>query len=153
MIGAPGEVNPLPGTPLEVTSVRPTGACVGISFQVASVSSVLATWAADAPGATCTATFSLRDAQGRRTNAERDGSLLLDLQGYPLGPASLRQTHYGDGVVTLRVDPGEARQAYPALTGFVIRHEGSSSRGAVPRGFAPTSRRPTAKSAGTRRSQ
>ena len=36
MIGAPGEINPLPGTPLELTSVRATGACVGIDFQVAS---------------------------------------------------------------------------------------------------------------------
>ncbi|HWI31946.1 MAG TPA: Ig-like domain-containing protein [Microbacterium sp.] len=125
VIGAPGEVNPLPRTPLELTAVRATGACVGVSFQVASAASVLATWAGDAPGATCTASFSVKDAQGRGTNAERDGSLLLDLQGYPRGPASLRQTQYGDGVVTLRVDPGEARQAYPALTGFVIRHEGS----------------------------
>ena len=142
MIGAPGEINPLPRTPLELTSVRATGACVGITFQVASPSSVVATWAADAPGATCTAAFSVRDAQSRSTNAERDGSLLLDLQGYPRGPASLRQTDYGDGVITLRVDPGEARQAYPALAGFVIRHEGPSSRTATRPECARRSPRP-----------
>ena len=34
------------------------------------------------------------------------------------------QTAYADGSLTLRVDPGEARQAYPALTGFVIRSNG-----------------------------
>ena len=76
------------------------------------------------PGATCAATFSVRDAQGRRTNAERDGQLLLDLLGYPKAPASISQSDYADGSLTLRVDPGEARQAYPALTGFVIRSTG-----------------------------
>ena len=137
VIGAPGEINPLPRTPLELTSVRATGACVGITFQVASPSSVLATWAADAPGATCTAAFSVRDAQSRSTNAERDGSLLLDLQGYPRGPASLRQTDYEDGVITLGVDPGEARQAYPALAGFVIRYEGQVVANCNPAGVCP----------------
>ncbi|MFE5407356.1 Ig-like domain-containing protein [Microbacterium sp. NPDC056569] len=124
VIGAGGEVNPLPRTPLEVVDVRPTGACVGVGFQVASATSVTATWTTDAPGATCTATFSVRDAQGRVTNAERDGRVLLDLLGFPKGPASMNQTAYADGTVTLRVDPGEARQAYPALAGFVIRSAG-----------------------------
>ncbi len=124
VIGASGEVNPLPRTPLSVIDVRPTGACVGVSFRVASPTSILASWAPDAPGATCTASFSVQDAQGRRTNAERDGQLLLDLQGFPKAPASLSQTAYADGSLTLRVDPGEARLAYPALTGFVIRANG-----------------------------
>ncbi len=124
VIGAGGEVNPLPRTPLEVVDVRPTGACVGVGFRVASPTSVLATWTADAPGATCTATFSVRDAQSRVTNAERDGRVLLDLLGYPKAPASVSQAAYDDGSLTLRVDPGEARQAYPALSGFVIRWNG-----------------------------
>ncbi|GAA3633515.1 Ig-like domain-containing protein [Microbacterium awajiense] len=124
VIGAGGEVNPLPRTPLEVVDVRATGACVGVSFSVASASTIAASWTADAPGATCTATFSVQDAQGRRTNAERDGRLLLDLQGYPKAPASLVQTGFADGSLTLRVDPGEARQAYPALTGFTVRSAG-----------------------------
>ncbi|WP_345801515.1 Ig-like domain-containing protein [Microbacterium sp. AZCO] len=124
VVGAPGEVNPLPHTPLEVVDVRPTGACVGVSFQVASASSVVASWTQDAPGATCSASFSVQDAQGRRTNAERDGRLLLDLQGFPKTPASIAQTAYANGTVTLRVDPGESRLAYPALTGFVVRSEG-----------------------------
>ncbi|WP_461475005.1 Ig-like domain-containing protein [Microbacterium sp. HJ5] len=125
VIGAGGEVNPLPRTPLEVVAVRPTGACIGVSFAVASPTSVVASWAPDAPGATCSATFSVRDAQGRVTTAERDGRLLLDLLGYPKAPASVGQTAYADGTVTLRVDPGEARLAYPALSGFAIRHNGA----------------------------
>jgi hypothetical protein len=124
VIGASGEVNPLPRTPLTVVEARPTGACVGVTFQVASESSIVASWSGDAPGATCTASFSVQDAQGRRSNADRDGQLLLDLQGYPKAPASVSQSGYADGSVTLRVDPGEAQQAYPALTGFVIRWNG-----------------------------
>ncbi|WES62927.1 Ig-like domain-containing protein [Microbacter sp. GSS18] len=124
VVGASGEVNPLPRTPLEVIDVRATGACVGVSFQVASSTAVTATWDEDAPGATCTASFSLRDAQQRRTNAERDGTIALDLLGYPKAPASVSQTAYGDGRLTLRVDPGDARQAYPALTGFSILRSG-----------------------------
>ena len=122
--GATGEVNPLPRTPLRVVGVTATGTCVGVTFAVASSTGVRASWTADAPGATCTASFSLRDAQGRETSADRDGRLLLDLQGYPKAPAALVQSAYGDQSVTLRVDPGDARSAYPLLTGFVVRSQG-----------------------------
>lgn len=125
VVGAAGEANPLPRTPLELVEVRPTGACIGIRFTVASPTTVAASWSPDAPGATCTASFSLTDAQGRRTNAERDGRVLLDLQGFPRAPASVSQTAYADGTLTLRVDPGEARLAYPGLSGFVIRSGGA----------------------------
>lgn len=124
VIGVNGEVNPLPRTPLEVVDVRATGACAGVSFAVASPRSVVASWTADAPGATCTATFSVRDAQSRTTSAERNGRILLDLLGYPKAPASVVQSAYDDGTVTLRVDPGDAQLAYPALSGFVIRWNG-----------------------------
>ncbi|WP_438353812.1 Ig-like domain-containing protein [Microbacterium sp. CJ88] len=125
VVGAPGEVNPLPRTPLELTAVAAAGACVGVSFEVASRTQVRASWTADAPGATCPATFTLRDAQGRPTGATRDGRLLLDLQGFPKAPASIVQTSYSDGSLTVRVDPGEARLAYPALTGFTVRSQGA----------------------------
>jgi hypothetical protein len=137
VVGASGEVNPLPRTPLELIEVRPTGACVGVSLALASSTSVVASWTADAPGATCTATFSVKDAQGRRTNAERDGQLLIDLQGFPKAPASVSQIAYGDGTLTLRVDPGEARLAYPALTGFVIRSEGQEVANCAADGSCP----------------
>lgn len=120
VVGTVGELNPLPRTALELVDVRDAGACAGVTFTRASATTVLASWNADAPGATCTAAFALADAQGRQTNGERDGRILLDLLGYPKGPASLVQTGYADGTLTLRVDPGEARLAYPALTGFVL---------------------------------
>ncbi|MCT2087244.1 hypothetical protein M3D75_14060 [Microbacterium enclense] len=120
-VGLPGEVNPLPRTPLEVVSVRPTSACTGVGFDVASSSSVRASWTADAPGATCAASVTLRDAQSRSTAGTRDARVVLDLQGFPRSPASVRQTAYADGSLTLRVDAGEARRAYPALTGFRVR--------------------------------
>jgi hypothetical protein len=137
VVGAAGEINPLPRTPLELIEVRPTGACAGVSFEVASATTVTASWAQDAPGATCTAAFSMRDAQGRRTNAERDGRIVLDLLGYPKSPASVRQTAYGDGTVTLRVDPGEARLAYPALSGFIVRSNGQQVARCAPDGTCP----------------
>lgn len=124
VIGAPGEVNPLPRTPLEVVAVRPTAACTGVSFSVASPTSVAAAWAADAPGATCSASVTLRDAQGRTTASTRDARVTLDLLGYPRPPASVRQTAFADGSVTLRVDPGEAGRAYPGLGGFTVRTGG-----------------------------
>lgn len=137
VIGASGEVNPLPRTPLTVIDARTSGACVGVSVQVASPTSVVASWSEDAPGATCSATFSVQDAQGRRTNAERDGRILLDLQGFPKTPASVSQAAFGDGSVTLRVDPGQARQAYPGLSGFVIRSNGQEVAQCAPDGTCP----------------
>lgn len=142
VIGAGGEVNPLPRTALEVVGVRPTGACVGVGFRVVSSTTVEATWAEDAPGATCTATFSVRDAQSRVTNAERDGRLLLDLLGYPKAPASVSQAAYDDGSLTLRIDPGEARQAYPALSRFVVRWNGQDVAQCSADGLCPAIQAP-----------
>jgi hypothetical protein len=83
VIGAPGEVNPLPSTPLQLVSVTASSACAGVTFAVASASRVVASWDGDAPGATCSARFTVRDAQGRQTAAGRDGSVVLDLLGFP----------------------------------------------------------------------
>ncbi|WP_150953137.1 Ig-like domain-containing protein [Microbacterium testaceum] len=125
VIGSSGEVNPLPRTPLEVVDVRPTASCTGVSFGVASSSSIVASWGDDAPGATCSASVTLRDAQGRTTASTRDARVVLDLLGFPRPPSSVRQTAFGDGTVTLRVDPGEARRAYPGISGFVVRSNGA----------------------------
>ena len=137
VVGAAGEVNPLPGTPLEVIGVSATGGCVGVTFSIASTSAVRAEWTDDAPGATCTASFALRDAQGRTTGGGRDGALLLDLNGYPQAPAGVRQVGYADNAVTLRVDPGVAQQAYPALSGFTVRYAGSAVATCTVQGICP----------------
>lgn len=138
VIGITGEVNPLPRTPLEVVGVRPTASCTGVTFSVASSSSIVASWSADAPGATCSASVTLRDAQGRTTAATRDARVVLDLLGYPRGPASVRQTAYSDGSVTLRIDPGEARRAYPSLAGYTVRWRGEVVAQCGPDGACPT---------------
>lgn len=138
VVGAPGEVNPLPRTPLELASVAATGVCQGVSFQVVSSSQVQASWTTDAPGATCQAAFTLRDAQGRTTAGVRDGRILLDLQGYPQTPGGIVQSAYADGSLTLHVDPGQARLAYPALTGFVVRSGGNVVAQCSTDGTCPT---------------
>ncbi|GAA3774686.1 Ig-like domain-containing protein [Microbacterium kribbense] len=137
VIGASGEINPLPGTPLRLVSVQPAGACTGVTFTVADAAQVRAAWAADAPGQTCTAVYSVQDAQGRQTAGARDGQVLLDLQGYPHAPAALVQSGYGDGQITLRVDPGDARGAYPALSGFIVRYQGAVVARCAPDGTCP----------------
>ena len=88
--------------------------------SVASATSVIADMDPDAPGATCTATFSVRDAQGRRTNAERDGRLLLDLLGYPQAPASI----VADRVRRRHADaPRRSRGGAPGVPGaHGLRH-------------------------------
>ncbi len=124
VVGATGEVNPLPRTPLTVVAAQATGACAGVSFAPGGPGSVVASWTADAPGTTCSASFTLQDAQGRRTAGDRDGRILFDLQGYPKAPAALVQSGFANGSLTLRVDAGESRLAYPALTGYVVRSGG-----------------------------
>nr|WP_274635885.1 Ig-like domain-containing protein [Microbacterium bovistercoris] len=137
VIGASGEVNPLPGTPLVLTDVRDAGTCTGVTFAVQDAAHVRAAWGKDAPGQTCTASFSVRDAQGRKTAGDRDGQVLLDLQGFPKAPTALVQSGYDSGQVTLRVDAGPARLAYPALTGFVIRYQGQVVTRCTPDGTCP----------------
>jgi hypothetical protein len=130
-------VNPLPRTPLEVVAVRPTASCTGVSFSVASPTSVAASWNDDTPGASCTAVVTLRDAQGRTTASTRDARVTLDLLGYPRSPASVRQTAFADGSLTLRVDPGEAGRAYPGLSGFTVRTGGQTVGQCAPDGSCP----------------
>lgn len=127
VVGAPGEVNPLPATPLKLIGVSSSSSCTGVSFAVADSSTVVASWASDAPGSSCTASFTLEDAQGRPTGGDGAGTILFDFRGYPRGPASLTQVRFGDGTLGLQVDPGSARDSYPALTGFTLTGAGGVS--------------------------
>ncbi|WP_431801798.1 Ig-like domain-containing protein [Microbacterium sp. bgisy203] len=134
VVGTPGEVNPLPGTPLQLVAVAPTSTCAGVSFVVSSPTRVTVSWSDDSPGATCGARFTVRDAQGRQTAAGRDGSVTVDLQGFPRAPTSVAQSAYADGSLTLRVDPGAAQTSYPAVTGFEVRSGGQSVGTCTPQG-------------------
>jgi hypothetical protein len=122
VIGAGGEVNPLPGTPLRLVSVgaASAGVCTGVSFSVASATAVQASWAADAEGTRCTVGFTVEDAQGRQSSGDRNGQVTLDLQGFPKPPNSVVQAAFADRSITLRVDPGASGNAYPALQGFRV---------------------------------
>ncbi|WP_156155862.1 Ig-like domain-containing protein [Demequina phytophila] len=133
VVGAAGEVNPLPGTPLEVVGVS-GGDCPDVRFSVVGASQVRATWSDDATGGVCDAVFRVRDAQGRVSAADRAGSISLDLLGYPRAPGGVSQVDYGDGSVTLAVTPGAAAGAYPALTGFDITAGGSTVATCTARG-------------------
>ena len=119
VIGIPGEVN-VYRTPLVVTSVSVPPSCTGISMEVTDSSTIRATWTQDAPGGKCTASFVVKDPQGKLSPDERNGTFLLDFQGFPKAPSSVTQSGYGDGSITLSVNPGPSTAAYPALTGFTI---------------------------------
>jgi len=137
VVGIAGETNPLPGTPLELVSVRASQACKGVSFQAVSTTHVRASWGADTPGATCRARFEVRDAQGRVSGGEAMGTVILDLHGIPSQPGGVSQVGYDDGQVMLRVDPGGSRAAYPALQGFRVTYEGREIATCGPDGSCP----------------
>ena len=119
VIGAPGEVNIYRGA-LTLDSVSAPASCTGVTMEVADASTVHASWTSDAPGAKCTGTFVVKDPRGQLSPEDRNGTVLLDLQGFAKAPSSVTQSAYDDGTITLSVNPGPASAAYPALTGFVI---------------------------------
>ena len=144
-----------PRTPLEVLDVRPTGACAGVTFAVASRH----------PSSRVDGGCPGRHVHGDVLGARRAGStherrarrqLLLDLQGYPEGAGERRRRpRTATAALTLRVDPGEARLAYPALTGSSSAR--TAGRGAVRRrrrrARDPGAQRRAARLRGVRREQ
>ena len=119
VIGLPGEVNPLPGTPLALVSVTGPANCDGVTFSVANPTTVRASWTASAPGAgDCTGSFVVADAQGRQSSGDRNGQVVLDLQGLPADPARIEWTSYTADTVTLRVT--SSGSSYPAVTGYRV---------------------------------
>ena len=149
VIGAPGEVNPLPKTPLEVFEVRPAGDCQGVSFAVG----VVVFGGRDVGGGRARCHL-FRDLLGaRRAGSTHERRARRDPPPRPAGlPAGARELWprrpTPSGTLTLRVDPGDARLAYPALSGFVIRSNGvvvtqCSADGTCPVIAAPNGERRT----------
>lgn len=125
VIGQAGEVNPLPGTPLQVVSVSASStACPKVTFSVLNTTTIRASWQQDAAGAQCGAQFVVQDAQGRQSAGDRNGAVALDFQGFPAAPQNVVQRAYTGTSVTLSVSPGDAAHTYPAITGFVITENG-----------------------------
>ncbi|WP_062516949.1 Ig-like domain-containing protein [Demequina gelatinilytica] len=121
VIDGPGEVNPLPTTALTLVDVVSTGDCAAASFTQDG-DRVRMSWAEDMPGGTCTASFTVQDAQGRASSGARNGTVIVDFSGYPAAPASLSQVGYGDGTIVFAVKPG--KKAYPPVTGFEVQRDG-----------------------------
>ncbi|WP_405467845.1 Ig-like domain-containing protein [Microbacterium sp. Ld4] len=119
VIGAAGEVNPLPGTPLRVTGAAGPANCPGVSFAPAGASSVRASWSSDAEGAAeCTGSFTVQDAQGRQSSGDRNGQVILDLRGLPADPTRVEWTAFTENSVTLRVTSDS--RSYPAVERYRI---------------------------------
>ncbi len=138
VIGAPGEVNVFASTPLVLVGVTAAATCTGVSFAVENARQVRASWSAETPGGICPASFVVKDAQGKRSAAERNGQVTVDLQGFPRTPNSITQTAYGDGTITLGISPGEASSAYPPLQGFRILRNGAEVAQCSANGECPT---------------
>lgn len=123
VIGAPGEVNPLPTAALTLVSASGSENCPGVTFQAADDRTVLASWPSDHPGAAeCTGSFVVEDAQGRRSSGDREGRVILDLQGLPTAPTRLDWIAFDAGTVALR--PVSEAASYPEVTGYEITRAG-----------------------------
>ena len=124
VIGAAGEVNPLPGTPLRLSAVSPSSNCAGVTFSAVDERTARASWAAESAGAaSCRGSFSVVDAQGRISGGDRDGTLLLDLRGLPADPSRVSWVGYTESTVSLQVASDIA--SYPAVTGYRVTGAGS----------------------------
>ena len=133
VIGAAGEVNPLPRTPLELIDVRATGACADVVVPGRLGIGGHRHLGADAPGGSCTAVFSRSGRTGQAHERRARRTLVLDLQGFPQTPASVSQTGFADGDSHAPRRPGRrGARRIPALSGFVIRSDGAD-RGALRR--------------------
>ena len=126
VVGAPGEVNLYRSTPLVLVSVSAPSTCAGVSFSVENNRTVRAAWSGSTAGGVCEASFVVRDAQGQLSAGSRNGSVTVDLQGYPKAPNAVAQSAYGNESITLSVSPGGANSAYPKLTGFTLYRNGAS---------------------------
>lgn len=122
-LGLPGEYDPFAGkrgAGLDLVGVD-TGSCTPFGQLRQDGKRVSFQWAdSGVAGGTCTATFTVRDAQGRTGT----GTIELDARGVPRAPSGVTQVGYTGSSVVLQVAPA-SEQSYPAATGVVITSGGS----------------------------
>jgi hypothetical protein len=127
-VGIPGEYDPFLGKAgggLKLTGVSAGSGCTVASFSVVGTTQLTATWPAVAkpPGGTCTAVFTVQDAQGRNGT----GEFTLDLQGYPASPATVSTVAFDRTSVTLEIPLGGSGTAHPPVSDVVIYEGGSQA--------------------------
>ncbi|QEO13999.1 hypothetical protein FLP10_05850 [Agromyces intestinalis] len=125
--GVGGEYDPFAGKPgagLHLVSIGVSGG--GVRCDAASVSvvgdAVVATFPSGktAFGGTCTVPYTVRDAQNRTGQ----GTLTIDVLGYPQAPQTISTVGYTGSSVTLEIPLGEAAKAHPPVTGVTIQRDG-----------------------------
>lgn len=126
--GMAGEYDPFAGATGGGLTLVSVGAGAGVSCSVANVarasdSQVVATWPSGQrpEGGECVVNFTVEDAQGRTGQ----GTLNLDVQGYPRAPSSLTTSSFTGNSVTLDVTLGPAAQAHPSVTSVSILRDGT----------------------------
>lgn len=127
VVGLGGEYDPFSGKTGAGLSLVSIGSGGGVRCDVASVSmsgttAVTATFPSGqtAFGGTCVVPFTVRDAQNRTGQ----GTLTIDVQGFPQRPASISTVAYSANGVTLEVVLGEAARAHPPVTAVRIYRDG-----------------------------
>lgn len=126
VIGLPGEYNYFADAgALKVVQLQPS-TCPGVTFSIAGGASIRASWSGEIDGVECTVGFVVEDQAGtkHRSTGDGNGTVTWRFNGLPRAPASVTQVAYDDGRIQLAVDPGDARSAFPALTGFEIVRDG-----------------------------
>ena len=131
LIGAPGEYDPFAGqNGGGLTLVSVDGAACGYGTFNASGEAVSVSWPdSRGPGGKCTASFSVKDAQGRIGT----GTIELDAQGVPRAPAGITPTAADANSVTLAVELN-GQTAYPAVSGVEILVGNSTVASCAPSG-------------------
>jgi hypothetical protein len=126
VIGAPGEENYFSDSgPLKVVEVRGAANCPGVTFSVADASTVQARFPNQIDGMQCQTKFVVQDPSGEKHLSPPDkfGTINWDFTAAPRAPASIVQTAYDDRSITLSIDPGDAREAYPALQRYIVYND------------------------------
>ncbi|MBO1902739.1 hypothetical protein J4H92_12365 [Leucobacter weissii] len=127
LVGIPGEHDPFAGRSgggLEVVSVDGGGCRFGTLGAAGDTLEV--TWADQrGPGGTCTASFTVQDAQ-KRTGT---GKIEFDARGVPRAPQSIVLSGYDEDSVTLDVTLGQASGAHPKVSGVTVLRDGREAGG------------------------